>query len=216
MNAVSQHHVHFNVAETLRIEHNAIRAALVSASAEPGPIGKAAKRAARRCRAHFEQEERIVFPLFGLLNRLASDDLHPDMADLQSQFSEFCAAQLGTQQQTFDAAIEALLQLARTDEGGKFVALVDLLERHERLENEVVYPTVILMGKYLHLSRAQPSAPQAASAQTWQQRAQPTRTAASGKISADALDVFLDDLVQAKQHALGHRNAPARALHAVV
>ncbi len=215
MNAVFQNHASCSVAEALRIEHEEIRAALVSAAAEPGPIGKAAKRVARLCLPHFEQEEKIVFPLFGLLGRLASDELTPEMADLLPQGSKFCAAHLGKRHQSFDAAIEALAEIARVEAGGKFAAMVNQLKTHERLEHELVYPAVILIGKYLHQSFAQQSTEHTvAYARTWHR--QKARTAVEIETSAQGLDAFLNDLVHGKRHAFRRRNSSTRLFHGAV
>ncbi len=217
MNAAYQHNANCSIAEALRIEHEEIRAALASASAEPGPIGKAAKRVARICLPHFEQEERIVFPIFGLLNRLASDDMRPEMADLLPQIGGFCAAHLGKRHQSFDAAIEALLQVTRAEEGGKFAAIANLLQVHERLENELVYPAVILIGKYLHKSLAQSSARDVgASGRTWHRSGQPARITMETESSAQGLDAFLDELVRVRQPALRRRYSPTRLFQEAV
>jgi len=149
----------FNIPEALKRDHDEARSVLACAIAEPGPIGKAAMRVAQLCLPHFEQEENIVFPVFGLLHDLASGDVSPEMADVLPLIYDFHVNHMARQHQSLDAAIEALRQAARAEECTQFTLFADKLQVHERLEAEVVYPAVIVIGKYLRASLAELSRP---------------------------------------------------------
>ena len=149
MNPEFQRHQQFPIPAALRLDHDELRAVLVCATAEPGPIGKAAMRLAQLCLPHFEQEENIVFPVFGLLNELASGDVSPEMADLLPLIYAFHAGQLGKEHQSIDAAIKALLQAARAEDCAQIVEFANKLQVHEQVEDAVIYPAVVLIGKYL-------------------------------------------------------------------
>jgi hypothetical protein len=58
------------VAETLRLEHEQIRARLQQAMNASPPVSAAAERLALLCFPHFESEERIVFPVLERIRRL--------------------------------------------------------------------------------------------------------------------------------------------------
>jgi hypothetical protein len=53
-----------NISAALTQEHEDIRAELVTATMEPGPIGKTAKRVAQLCLPHLKLEEETAFPVF--------------------------------------------------------------------------------------------------------------------------------------------------------
>jgi len=144
-----QHHGKFAIPEALRLDHEELRTVLVCAMAEPGPIGKTATRLAQLCLPHFEQEENIVFPVFGLLNELASGDIRPEMADLLPLVYAFHAGRLGKEHQSIDAAIKALLHAARAEDCAQIVEFANKLQVHEQVEEAVIYPAVVLIGKYL-------------------------------------------------------------------
>jgi len=138
-----------DIPEALMLDHDEARAVLACATAEPGPIGKAAMRVSRLCLPHFEQEERIVFPVFGLLQDLAVDDVRPEMADVLPLIYEYHVGRARRAHRSIDAAIEELLQTARAEECPQFAEFARKLQIHERVEDEVVYPVVTLIGRYL-------------------------------------------------------------------
>ena len=47
------------------------------------------------------------------------------------------------------AAIEDLLQAAHKEKNREFAEFAYTMRVHEKTEDEVIYPTVILIGKYL-------------------------------------------------------------------
>ena len=141
-----------DIPEALMLDHDEARAVLACATAEPGPIGKAAMRVSRFCLPHFEQEEKIVFPVFGLLPDLALGNIRPEMADLLPLIYEFRAGYARRAHRLIDAAIQGLLQAARAEGSAQFAEFASRLQIHERVEDEVVYPVVILIGRYLRAS----------------------------------------------------------------
>ena len=139
----------FAIPQALKVDHEELRAALVCATAEPGPIGRAAMRLAQVCLPHFEQEEHIVFPIFGLLDELAAGDIRLEMADLLPLIYAFHTGHLSKEHQSIDAAIEALLHAARAEDCAHIVEFASKLQVHEQVEDAVIYPAVAVIGKYL-------------------------------------------------------------------
>ena len=141
----------FNDPGALRLDHEEIRAELARATMEPGPIGQAAMRVARYCLPHFEHEEEAVFPALGLLHDLSLGEVRPEMADVLPLIAKFKARHeaLGSQHQSIIAAVEALLEAANKEKNREIADFAYNLRVHERIEDEVIYPTVMLIGNYV-------------------------------------------------------------------
>jgi len=144
------------VPRALRSSHDEARSELARATMEGGPIAKAATRVAELCLPHFEHEEKSVFPVLALLPYLAARDLRPEMMEIMPLISDFGAQRdwLNDHHQLILAAIEDLLQAAQRQNSREFAEFAYNLRVHERMEEEVVFPTVILIGNYLQDTRA--------------------------------------------------------------
>lgn len=140
----------------LRSSHDEARAELARAMMEGGPIAKAATRAAELLLPHFQHEEKSVFPVLALLPHLAPSNLRPAMMEVMPLISDFSAQRdaLNDHHQLILAAIEDLLQAAQRQNNGEFAELAYNLRVHERIEEEVIFPTVVLIGNYLQATRA--------------------------------------------------------------
>ena len=136
---------------TLLFEHDEARAGLIRARLEGGQIAKAAERVAQLCLPHFEYEEKNVFPALALLPYLARGTLRPEMMTVLPLISDFNAKydELGADHQSILAAIVELLQVAHKQENREFAKLAFSLRAHEWIEDEVIYPAVVLVGKCL-------------------------------------------------------------------
>jgi hypothetical protein len=141
----------FRIPEALRLGHDEMRAELVRATAMPGPIGEAAKRVAELCLPHMEREEESVFPVFGLLRDLAEGRVRPEMADVLPLISTFSAwrDRLGDEHYSIAPAIHALLLAAYKEDNREIVEFTYNLRMHERMEDQVIFPTVLLIGNYV-------------------------------------------------------------------
>jgi hypothetical protein len=111
-------------------------------------IAKAAKRVAQLCLPHFEHEERIVFPVLALLPYLGSENLRPEMMDVMPLISDFRAKHdaINDHHQLVLAAIEELLQAAHKEKNREFAEFAYKLQVHQGIDDEVIYPTVVLIG----------------------------------------------------------------------
>src|SRR5476651_1703466 len=144
-----------NAPDALLRGHDEARAELVRATMEGGRIAKAAKRVAQLCLPHFEHEERSVFPVLALLPYLERGNLRPEMMDVMPLISDFRAKHdtLNDHHQSILAAIEDLLQAAHMEKNREFAEFAYNMRIHERVEDEVIYPTVVLIGTYLQEKR---------------------------------------------------------------
>ena len=139
------------VPEALRRSHDEARAQLVWANMERYPIAVAAKRVAKLCLPHFEYEEKTVFPVLALLPYLQRGEVQPEMIDVLPLISDFTAKHdaLDHHHQSIRSAIEELLETARKEKNRLFAEFANNLRVHERVEDQVIYPTVVLIGRYL-------------------------------------------------------------------
>ena len=141
----------FRIPEALKLGHDETRAELVRATSMHGRIAEAAGRVAELCLPHFEREEETVFPVFGLLRDLASGNVRPEMAEvlpLVSAVTEWRDAMAG-EHNSLGRAIHALLLAGYKEDNREIVEFGYNLRMHERLEEEVLLPTVLLMGNYV-------------------------------------------------------------------
>jgi len=143
------------VPNALRRGHEEARAELVRATMEGGRIAKAGKRVAQLCLPHFEHEEKSVFPVLALLPELERGNVRAEMMEVMPLISDFRAKHdaLNDHHQSILAAIEALLQAAHKEKNREFAEFAYNMRIHERVEDEVIYPTVVLIGKYLQEKR---------------------------------------------------------------
>ena len=73
------------------------------------------------------------------------------MADVLPLISDFSARHnaLDKQHQAIISAVEALLQAANKEKNREVADFAYNLRVHEKIEDEVIYPTVMLIGNYL-------------------------------------------------------------------
>lgn len=141
----------YNAPQALRLAHDELRAELVRAALEPGAVGMAARNAARLCLPHYEHEELDIFPALGVLSDLAHGALRPDMAAVMPLVRRFSAwyAQVGKERQVMLDAIGALQQAAIEEDDHRAADLAYNMTIHERIDEEVLFPVVCLIGQYL-------------------------------------------------------------------
>jgi hemerythrin HHE cation binding domain-containing protein len=136
---------------SLKQEHEALHVELARATKAGGRTGQAAQAVARVMHAHFEKEEEYALPPLGLLVDLAKGKLEPGMsaaltmtdkleAELPSMLSEHTE---------IVAALKALIDAAKAEGKPDYVNFAEKLMAHARAEEEVSYPTALLIGRYL-------------------------------------------------------------------
>jgi hemerythrin superfamily protein len=140
-----------NVPDALLRGHDEARAVFVRATMEGGRIATAARRVAQLCLSHFEHEENGVFPVLALLPDLRQGDVRPEMMEVMPLITAFKSkhAAVDSHHHLIMSAIEVFVQAARKEKNREFVRLAHHLSAHERIEDEVIFPTVVLIGKYL-------------------------------------------------------------------
>jgi hypothetical protein len=137
--------------DSLRMEHEQLRADLDQAIRIGGRIGEAAQALQSVLRPHFRREDDNVFLGLGLLHSVAQGKIAPGMYELivkAEQLKKELPEMLAEHDQ-IRKALERLGQEA-TKEGRPQVAyFAAKLLHHARMEEEILYPAAIVLGEYL-------------------------------------------------------------------
>lgn len=135
----------------LKLDHDELRAELDKASKESGPVGEAARELAGVALPHMAREEKIAFPPLGLLSQLAAGDVDVEMAAVLPLISEFISSHvaLRADHQRIAFKLQMLLEAAKKEGNDQYTQLAYKGMVHERIEEAVIYPTIILIGKYI-------------------------------------------------------------------
>ena len=100
---------------------------------------------------HFIKEEEYALPPLGLLRDLAQGKMTPDMKEVLA-LTDRLKADLGQMLQEHKSIVAALGVLsAAAKKAGKveYVEFAKALMLHAQTEEEVSYPTAILIGEYI-------------------------------------------------------------------
>lgn len=140
---------------SLKHEHEELHAELVAATTAGGRIGAAAEAVARALHPHFVKEEEYALPPLGLLALLADGKLPPDR-DAVISMTERLRKDLGHmlhEHKVIVIELQKLIEAAKSENRPEYVRFAEKLKLHAQTEEEVLYPSAILIGEYLKLKR---------------------------------------------------------------
>jgi hypothetical protein len=141
----------FEIPRPLKREHEELHDMLRKATKEPGELGEAANAVAKLMHPHFLKEEEYALPPLGLLHDLARGKVTPDMRDVL-EMTDRLKANLDQMLEEHKLIVAALVKLsAAAKKAGKreYAKFADALMLHAQTEEEVSYPTAILIGEYV-------------------------------------------------------------------
>jgi hypothetical protein len=140
-----------NIPKGLLLGHDEVRAELVRATEMQGRVGDAAAEVARLCLPHFEHEEKSLFPILSILPEMAAGIVRPEMAEILPMVSAFKAwhETADEQHQSIANAIHGMLVAAYREDNREIIEFGYCLRVHERLEDDVIYPTALMIGNYV-------------------------------------------------------------------
>jgi hypothetical protein len=141
------------IPRTLKHEHEELHEQLRKATRESGRTGEAAKAVANVMHPHFIKEEEYALPPLGLLPALARGDVSAEMADVLPMTEKLKAqlAEMLEEHEGIVAALRNLADVARRENKPEYAEFAEKLILHAQTEEEVSYPTAILIGEYLKL-----------------------------------------------------------------
>jgi len=143
----------FKIPKPLKEEHEELHSELVKAIQTGGKIGNAAKAVAKILHPHFVKEEEYALPPLGLLSLLAKGKITSAMGNILSM-TDRLKAELPEMLQEHKAIVTALKKLsdaAKKEKKIEYAHFAEKLILHAKTEEEVLYPTAILIGEYLKL-----------------------------------------------------------------
>ena len=144
----------FNIPDSLRVEHEELHAELVQATKVEGPVGEAARNVATLLHPHFVKEEEYALPPLGLLGPLATGAVTPEMRQVLAMTDRLKAdlPEMLAEHQAVVGALRKLIAAAQREDRSEVVHFAEKLMLHARTEEEVLYPTAILIGEYVRRS----------------------------------------------------------------
>jgi len=141
----------FQIPRPLKIEHEELHDTLRRGMKENGELGAAAIAVAELLHPHFLKEEEYALPPLGLLHEMAQGLVTPDMKDVLVLTDRLKAdlPQMLAEHQSIVVALEILSAAAEAAGKKEYVDFAWALTLHAQTEEEVTYPTAILIGEYV-------------------------------------------------------------------
>lgn len=143
----------FKIPQPMKLEHDELHAELAKATQVGGKIGDAAKAVAKTLHPHFVKEEEYALPPLGLLAFLARGEVTPQMADVLPMTDRLKAElpHMLEEHKAIVAMLKTLIEVAKEEKQMEYAHFAEKLMLHAQMEEEVLYPTAILIGEYLKL-----------------------------------------------------------------
>ena len=148
----------FNIPHAMQVEHEELHADLEKAIASGGATGAAAQEVAEALHVHFESEEKYALPPLGLLPALAEGRISSEMTQV-FEMTDTLKAELPhmlEEHKAIVAALQKLIKAASQEQKTEHVHFAEKLMLHARNEEEVAYPTAILIGEYVRMTLGVP------------------------------------------------------------
>jgi hypothetical protein len=141
----------FQIPPALKAEHEELHGELVRATKAGGRTGEAAKAVAKLMHPHFVKEEEYALPPLGLLGPLSKGKIEPGMAEALKMTDKLKAElpRMLAEHKDIVAALQRLIEAAKAENLLEYARFAEKLMAHARTEEEVSYPTALLIGRYL-------------------------------------------------------------------
>ena len=138
------------VPDSLRVRHEAFHAEFIKATQDAGKAGDAARVIEKLGTTHFAKAKG-VFPPLGLLPRLAEGKITPEMGEAIKIAAKLKAGlpQIHREHRDLVAGLKRLADAAKEEGKTDYVRFSESLTLHIQEEEEVLYPTVLLIGEYV-------------------------------------------------------------------
>ncbi len=137
------------VPESLKEEHEALIDGLKSHSNGKDQTGPALRQLLRLLEPHVEKEEELVMPLLGSLSSLAAGEPLENPKAVVRSYERYSGqyARMFAEHSPIRLAIKKARALAKKEGHQDVVETLDALAHHSRVEEEVLYPAALLVGR---------------------------------------------------------------------
>lgn len=141
------------IPESLKLEHDELHHQLATITQMNGEIGEAAKYVAKLMHPHFIAEEEFAIPPLGVLSELVSDKMDYEIQEVLKMTDKLSAdlPKMLEEHKAIIAALNKLIETAKAEDKTDVIDFAEKLKIHARTEEEVTYPTALLIGQYLKL-----------------------------------------------------------------
>jgi hypothetical protein len=149
--ASSDHSSSFQIPKSMEAEHEAVHAQLVKLTKAGGRTGDAAKKLATLLDPHFQKENRDALPPLGLLVPLSEGKFDCEMTAVLSMTDRLQAdmSNMLAEHKEIRAATSQLRDAASSEKKSGGVKFADPLAAHAQTEEQITYPTALLIGMYV-------------------------------------------------------------------
>ncbi len=143
--------MNFQIPPTLKAEHEELHGELARATKAGGRTGEAAKAVAKVMHPHFVKEEEYALPPLGLLSALAKGKVEAGMVEVLKMTDKLEAElpNMLAEHKEIVTALQRLVEAAKAEDKLEYAHFAEKLMAHARTEEEVSYPTALLIGRYL-------------------------------------------------------------------
>jgi hypothetical protein len=148
--------VRLTVPASIKHEHEELHVELRDAVAAGGKTGAAAETVEKLLRPHFEKEEQFALPPLSMLRAFVNGEAPANAEDTLAVTERF-RREYETMLEEHEAIVAALKELESTATAEGKTAQANFARRlrhHAATEEEVLYPTTLLIGEYLKLRLA--------------------------------------------------------------
>ncbi len=147
----SEHSGWFEIPKTIQIEHEALHSELAKLAKAGGRTGKAAQNPASVLEPHFQKENQYALPTLGLLMPLSEGKFDCGMAAVLSMTDKLQAdmSTMLSEHKDISSAVSQLRKAALSEKKSEGVKFADELATHAQTEEQITYPTALLIGLYV-------------------------------------------------------------------
>lgn len=134
--------------ESLTKEYRELFHKLGKLAAEKGETGKEVRELLVVLEPHFEKEEETAMPLLGALRPLSEGKAMGDPSEVTSLHRKFSSEYPGMleEHKQVKRLINSVREAARKNQDQFALAMMDELEHHAAVEEEVLYPAAMLVA----------------------------------------------------------------------
>lgn len=138
---------------SLKLEHEELHSQLADATKVGGKVAEAAKLVAQTLHPHFVSEEEFALPPLGILPLLADGNVTEDLKEVLEMTNKLKIGlpKMLEEHKAIVAALDKLIKAAQEENKPEYVAFAEKLKLHAKTEEEVTYPTALLIGEYIKI-----------------------------------------------------------------
>jgi iron-sulfur cluster repair protein YtfE (RIC family) len=141
------------VPSSVEAEHKELHQELAKVIKSGGQTASAAREVERMLQPHFVKEEQFALPPLAALADIAAGKMPANSGDIV-KMAEHLKSEMPTmlaEHQAIGAALQKLRTAAQQEHKPEAVNFADRLKAHAMQEEEILYPSAILVGEYLRL-----------------------------------------------------------------